>query len=134
MHPFSIINCNNDNCYFSLLEKKNNILETLIEPQTDTIESALAILENYCNDTLKNPYITFVGDSSEIYKNKIQEIFPLSKFANKEDNILNSYSLGIAGFNKYNSGVELEKLLPLYLKKPQAQKQLEEKLRQEGQV
>ncbi len=41
---------------------------------------------------------------------------------------LNSYHLGIAGLTKWNKN-EKEELLPFYLKKPQAQRQLEEKLK-----
>lgn len=45
---------------------------------------------------------------------------------------LNSYDLGLAGLNKFKSiGDSLEEVLPLYLKKPQAQRQLEEKLGKE---
>jgi hypothetical protein len=35
--------------------------------------------------------------------------------------------LGLAGFNKYNIGIYSTEVLPLYLKKPQAQRLLEEK-------
>ena len=37
------------------------------------------------------------------------------------------YALGLAGFNKYNIGIYSTEVLPLYLKKPQAQRLLEEK-------
>jgi len=43
-----------------------------------------------------------------------------------KNNILNSYYLGLAGFTKFQQKKQ-EELLPLYLKKPQAQRQLEEK-------
>ena len=45
----------------------------------------------------------------------------------ENENKLDSYFLALAGLYKYNSGVELEEILPLYLKKPQAQRLLEEK-------
>jgi len=125
----SMINCNNGNCYFALYENNKNTIIELIEPQTETIESALSILKSYCEDTLNTNLITFVGDGSEIYINIIKEFFPNANFANKELNILNSYNLGTAGFNKYLSNTETQEVLPLYLKKPQAQRQLEEKLK-----
>lgn len=127
---FSMIDCKNDNCYFALFQKENGMFETLIEPQADTVSSALSILENYCEDTLGNLSITFIGDGSEIYKNNIKEIFNNAKFAKESDNSLDSYSLALAGFYKYNSGIKLEEVLPLYLKKPQAQRLLEEKMEQ----
>lgn len=124
----SIIDCKNDNCYFALYEKKAGILENLIEPQAESIESCLSILKSYCEDTLENPSIYFVGDGSKIYKEKIQKTFSSGNFAISEYDVLNSYSLGLAGLDKYNNfGTTCENILPLYLKKPQAQRQLEEK-------
>lgn len=123
----SIIDCKNDNCYFALYEKKNDILETLIEPQAESVEACLSILKSYCDDTLENASIYFVGDGSEIHKGFIQETFPNAKFADSDLNNLNSYSLGIAGLSKFNNSSSSKEILPLYLKKPQAQRLLEEK-------
>lgn len=123
----SIIDCKNDNCYFSFYENKDGVLQNLIKPQAVSIESCITILKNYCNDTLENPIIHFVGDGSEIYENTIKETFKNTKFANSTSNVLNSYSLGLAGFDSFKSGINNNEILPLYLKKPQAQRQLEEK-------
>ncbi|MCI8444452.1 MAG: tRNA (adenosine(37)-N6)-threonylcarbamoyltransferase complex dimerization subunit type 1 TsaB [Clostridia bacterium] len=123
----SLLDCKNDNCYFAFYEKKNGILETLFEPQAETLQGALSILKSYCEDTLKNISITFVGDGSEIYQSSIKEIFPTAKFASQNQNVLNSYFLALAGLEHYHSGVELPEILPLYLKKPQAERQLEER-------
>ena len=123
----SIIDCKNDNCYFALYEKKNDILETLIEPQAESVEACLSILKSYYEDTLEKSSIYFIGDGSEIYRNFIQETFPFAKFADSDLNNLNSYSLGIAGLNNFKSGFISNEVLPLYLKKPQAQRLLEEK-------
>lgn len=124
----SMIDCKNDNCYFALFEENTQTIETLINPQAGSVESALSILNSYCTDTLSSNLITFVGDGSQIYKDKIISTFSTAKFADTNLNILNSYSLGLAGLNKYNSGFDACDILPLYLKKPQAQRQLEERL------
>ena len=124
----SIINAKNDNCYFALYEKsKDNTLQTLIEPEAENIDTTLSILNSYNLDTLDNKVISFVGDGSKVYKDKILEIFPNSIISDEKNDILDSYNLGLAGFDKYSSGEEIEELLPLYLKKPQAQIQLEKK-------
>lgn len=123
----SLIDCKNDNCYFALYEKKNDILENLIEPQAESIESCLSILKSYCEDTLETNFLTFIGDGSVVFQNKIKEVFLNANFANSSSNILNSYSLGLAGFDKYQCNTDIQEILPLYLKKPQAQRQLEEK-------
>lgn len=131
----SIIDCKNDNCYFALYELKNGIYTELIEPQAETIEATLSILNSYCDDNFETYSITIVGDGSKIYKDLISNRFKNLVFANDNDNLLNSYTLGLAGLTKFNSSIESEDVLPLYLKKPQAQRQLEEKeLRQKGQV
>ena len=124
----SIMDCKNNNCYFALYENRNGILETLIEPQAETIEATLAILKSYCEDNLEDVSISFVGDGSEIYQNQIKETFISTKFASQKLNVLDSYHLGLAGLEHYNSGCNFQEVLPLYLKKPQAQRQLEEKL------
>ncbi len=128
----SLIDCKNDNCYFALYEKKNNMLENLIEPQAENIESCLSILKSYCEDTLENLSLTFVGDGSVVFQNKIKKVFLNANFANSSLNILNSYSLGLAGFDKYQYNTAIPDILPLYLKKPQAQRQLEEKEKKES--
>ena len=96
----SVIDCKNDNCYYALYQFKNNSFVEIVSPCADSI----SILE-----TLKNKYtnITFTGD---VYGDK-----------------LNSYSLGLAGLDKYNNK-QFDDVLPLYLKKPQAQIQLEQGL------
>ena len=131
----SFLDCKNDNCYFSLLEKNNDIFETLIEPMADTVENALSIVKTYIEDNFSNvPSLFVIGDGSTIYKNEIKEFFNNINFANESKNILNSYSLGFAGFKKFSSHFyeENTEVLPLYLKKPQAQRQLEEKEKNRG--
>ena len=124
----SIMDCKNNNCYFALYEKKNNCFETLIEPQAESILGALAILKSYCDDTLENDFLKFIGDGSEIYKSNICEVFSNASFAETSLNWLNSYSLGLTGLAEFQIN-DFDEFLPLYLKKPQAQRQLEEKLK-----
>lgn len=126
----SILDCKNSNCYFALYERKENHYETLIEPQSNDIDSALAILKSYIEDNFNNNTITFIGDGSKIFKSQIIDIFKDAKIANDNLDFFNSYSLGICGFEKYMNGEYLdEEILPLYLKKPQAERLLEEKLK-----
>lgn len=124
----SIMDCKNNNCYFALYEKKNNCFKTLIEPQAESIIGTLAILKSYCDDTLENDFLKFIGEGSEIYKSNICEVFSNATFAETSLNCLNSYSLGLAGLAKFQIN-DFDEFLPLYLKKPQAQRQLEENLK-----
>lgn len=123
----SMIDCKNENCYFALYNFDNDIFEILEAPQNNSIYK--------CIDLLKNNYsgipITFVGDGSKIYMDLLKKDFENAIFLSDEENILNIYNLGLIGFDvfdKYNSkSLDLPPLLPLYLKKPQAQYQLESK-------
>lgn len=121
----SIIDCKNDNCYFALYEKKGKIFNCLIEPQAEDIKSTISILQSYCEDNLDNSPLIFVGDGLNIYKDILQSAFTNCSFANSNENTLNSYSLGLAGLNKYKENIDVNDILPLYLKKTQAQRNLE---------
>lgn len=107
----STIDCKNDNCYFALYELSNGNYTVLEQPCAKTVQEVLDLLgKKYTNKSIK-----FVGDG----------------IPTKSTNCyLNIENLGIAGFKKFESTEVInENVLPLYLKKPQAQKQLEEKLK-----
>ena len=130
----SMIDCKNDNCYFALYQKTDDGLDVLISPQAESVKTTLSILDTYIEDSNETGNIYFIGDGTINYKSDIEKAIPYSYFSNPKQNLLNSYYLGISGFDFYNSGIEattsdrqLNNILPLYLKKPQAQKQLEEK-------
>lgn len=107
----STIDCKNDNCYFALYELSNGTYNTLEEPSAKSITEVLDLL----NTKYKNKTINFIG-------NGIPE-----KCTNC---YLDVQNLGISGYKKFiNNSNNGENILPLYLKKPQAQKQLEEKLK-----
>lgn len=120
----SILDCKNDNCYFSLYKLIDSQYIEIIPPTADTITNALKICRQ---NHLVNTPITFVGDGSEIYQDLICHEFENENylFATSENNLLNSYYLGLAGLNKWKEN-KLDDVLPLYLKKPQAQRNLEE--------
>lgn len=105
----STIDCKNDNCYFALYELSNGIYNIIEEPTAKSVTEVLNLL----NTTYSNKNINFIGDGIP---------------SESTSYYLNVESLGIAGHKKFiNNGKIGENLLPLYLKKPQAQRQLEEK-------
>lgn len=107
----STINCKNDNCYFALYELNNGNYKILQAPKTDTVENVLDFLASIN----LGQTIHFVGDGLP---------------GKSTNNYLNVESLGIIGLKKYlDNNKQGTEILPLYLKKPQAQRQLEEKLK-----
>ena len=120
----SMIDCKNDNCYYAVYQLENGQYTLLESPKADSVENCLTFL----NYKYANSNITFVGDACEVYKDKIETAS--SKFILSNDKSLDNidvYALGIAGIHKYTQFGEDKNLLPLYLKKPQAQRQLEGK-------
>lgn len=107
----STIDCKNDNCYFALYELKNGVYSVLEEPCAKSVLDVTDLL----NTKYSDKSIAFVGDGIP------------SKSTNCYINVEN---LGIAGFKNFINSKPIdgsnENVLPLYLKKPQAQIQLEE--------
>ncbi len=118
----SLLDCKNENCYIGLFKKEGEAYNQLLMPFSASIGDALFIISKHLKENSK---ITFVGDGVEIFNSQILKAFPDSIIC--ENNTLNSYNLGIAGFYKFKNN-DVENALPMYLRKPQAQRELEEKL------
>ena len=116
----SLIDAKNENSYYGIFIKKDSLYTQERALSVANIDEILHILSTY-----EQP-ITFVGDGSIVYKEKISQKFSTSKFIEK--NNLSAYKLGIAGLLKYQS-TGLQSVIPLYLRKPQAERMLEEKLK-----
>ena len=101
------------NSAFSHIVKRNASFEN--------IEDLLAEIKS-----IKPEYdITFVGDGAIIYKDIILKHLPSSKFV--ENNNLSASKVGFAGFYNYLNQTAKEPM-PLYLRKSEAEKKMEEKL------
>lgn len=105
----SAIDCKNDNCYFALYELRNNEYVILEAPSAKTKQEVTDLLDSkYSNKEIK-----FVGDA----------------FSSKSlFNHLSVENLNLAALQKFTrNNFHGEEILPLYLKKSQAERQLEEK-------
>lgn len=113
----SLIDAKHDNVYYGLFyyDGSDYILKENLA--SNSLQDTIEHLKTY-----KSTPITFVGDGAISYKEKLQKQIPNSNFNNQND--LDSYYLGLAGIKKYQEG-NLEPFLPLYLKKSQAERQLE---------
>ena len=105
----SAIDCKNDNCYFALYELRNNEYVILEAPSAKTKQEVTDLLDSkYSNKEIK-----FVGD----------EFSSKSLF-----NHLSVENLNLAALKKFTrNNFHGEEILPLYLKKSQAERQIEEK-------
>ena len=121
----SLIDAKNDNCYWCICE---NIDGTYIIRRIFDINNIDDILGELKN--LKLEYnLTFVGDGAIIHKDTILEQLPNSIFC--QNNTISPTKLAICGLSHFKSGEDLGDLLPMYLRKSQAEIVLEEKLKKE---
>lgn len=118
----SLIDAKNSNVYIGLFNLKNNEYTQLGNLEFKTIDEAIDILKKL------NCPITFVGDGAVAHKDLLEATFQNCLFVDKNE--LSSYSLGIAGFETYKKGIQTS-LMPLYLRKSQAERTLEEKNKKE---
>ena len=119
----SIIDCKNNNCYFALYKKSGTTIKILQKPQAESLDNTIDILKK--NTSLP---ITFIGDGAITYRDLLQKSFVDCSFVEDHLNYIDCYNLGIAGYRNFNTNYNhSDNLLPLYLKKPQAEKQWEEK-------
>ena len=118
----SLIDAKNNNVYIGLFILVNNEYSQLSDLEFKTIDEVISLLKIY-----EKP-ITFVGNGAITHKNLLQDNFKNCLFIDK--NQLSSYSLGIAGLNTYKKGIQTS-LMPLYLRKSQAERALEENTNKE---
>ena len=118
----SLIDAKNDNVYYGLFEHKNGVYTQVGEFLADTIYNVTEILK-VCNKP-----VFFVGNGSTIYQDVLKS--NLDKNAIIENNEayigLNAYHTGRAAFDAFSKN-EIVPISPLYLKKSNAERELEEK-------
>lgn len=114
----SLIDAKNNNVYFGLYELNNGIYTNIEKPTFRAIDEVISILKTY------QEKICFVGDGSLSYKDILANNFTDCLFCQKNE--LSSVSLGIAGYNAHINNIETS-IMPLYLRKSQAERNLEEK-------
>jgi len=112
----SLIDAKNENVYFELYSITGNKASSVMAAECKNIYKLIEALKTYNN-------ICFVGDGSTIYHNLLSSNLVNTTFS--DYNTINSYSLGLAGLNAYNSGRK-DDLLPLYLRKSQAERAKEQ--------
>lgn len=118
----SLIDCKNNNCYYALYKKDNNSFTVISDSKADSIENCLELLKYKYSDS----NITFIGENINIFSESIKNTIKNYSLIPDNPSNLDTYTLGLAGIEKYQNNSD-EELLPLYLKKPQAQRQLENK-------
>lgn len=116
----SLIDAKKDNVYNEIFEDSNENHIVRRKASFENIDSLLLELQK-----LNLEYnLTFVGNGSVNYKEKISNYLPNSKFTSR--NNLSATNVGLAGFYNYKNGI-ISDIQPLYLRKSEAEQKLEEK-------
>lgn len=109
--------------YTCLYKGENGNLENLIDYSALEIEELVALLKE------KNEKVIFTGDAVNKHKEYIMENLPNATFAQIHLSIIRASSLGELGMKKLLNGEQDDlNSSPFYLKKPQAQRELEKRL------
>ena len=121
----SMIDAKNDNVYFGMFEKENNTLKQILELKADNIENIIEYLKKYHSSK-----IIFVGNGCEKHQYLLQKHFSKSTFVEDKHNKQTATSVGISAFYNYKNGNygDSNFLVPMYLKKSQAERALEGEL------
>lgn len=114
----TLIDAKNDNVYYGLFDLNNGAYKQIGNFDFKNIEEVISLLQQYSSP------ITFVGDGAIVNKDLIINNIDNCIFCDK--NNLSSFSLGIAGYDNYKKGIQTS-VMPLYLRKSQAERALEEK-------
>lgn len=117
----SLIDAKNDNVYYSMFSYDGTSYNQIGEFKSDSIQNILDDLFIY------DDKLIFVGDGSEIHRDKIAAVIRNAVFANPEQNLQTSISIAKSAYNKFKKGIygDSNSLLPIYLKKSQAERALD---------
>ena len=110
----SMIDARNNQVYCGVYDEKINKLEEYI---ADDIENVLEVLKRY-------DYISFVGDGAVLHRERISEKLAEKNINFSENNKQNAESLGIIAYKKINENefVDADSIVPVYLRKSQAER------------
>ena len=112
-----------ENVYTALYKNNNDNLEKITDYTAMDIDKLVDLLKN------KNEDVIFVGDGVYKHKQYICDNFPKAHFAPTHLNIIRASSLGELGLKLLKDGVyDDSNSSPIYLKKPQAERELERRL------
>lgn len=128
----SMIDAKNSNVYCGLYCNSNSGLTQIADLMAEPIDTVISKINTLVSNTDTNlKHIHFVGDGACIYqdilKQKISNV-PLA-FAQENQNEASGISIANCGYAKYKNGEYGTSaiLSPLYLRKSQAERELEEK-------
>lgn len=128
----SIIDAKNNNVYCGLYRYYNNCLNQmsdLIAEDIDTVISKINTMIHSFDNQFNQ--VIFVGDGATVHREKLEQDIGYDNlsFSTLEQNSANSISIATSAYMKYQNSEagDTHVLSPLYLRKSQAERELEKK-------
>ncbi len=112
----SLIDAKNNNVYYGFFEKKENNYKQIGKFEFDDINNMIDIAKKITKK------IFFVGNASILYKDMIKSQIQFAEFVQEEKNNLNARNIGIAAYNKRQEIVDSNHIMPVYLRKSNAER------------
>ena len=113
-----------ENVYTVLYKNEDGEFKNIMEPTPMELPDLLEMLKE------KNEEVIFTGDGLLKHKEYIKVNFPNAKFASNHVSLTRASSIGELGLNLLKQGIKDDpNSAPVYLKKPQAERELEKRMR-----
>ena len=113
-----------ENVYTALYKNEDGEFKNIMEPTPMELPDLLERLKE------KNEEVIFTGDGLLKHKEYIKVNFPNAKFASNHVSLTRASSIGELGLNLLKQGIKDDpNSAPVYLKKPQAERELEKRMR-----
>ena len=113
----SLIDAKNENVYCGFFKKENGIYNKIDDLIFDNINNIIELAKN------KNKKIIFIGNGSIVYKDVIESKMKKAEIIlDKEKNKLNARNIALAAYYKSNEAVDSNGLVPMYLRKSNAER------------
>ncbi|MBK5243269.1 tRNA (adenosine(37)-N6)-threonylcarbamoyltransferase complex dimerization subunit type 1 TsaB [Clostridium sp.] len=120
-----ILDALRDNVYTALYTFNDNKLNRISDYMNVSLDDLINILKE------KNCTTSFVGDGALKFKERLLGQLPNANYAPAHLNLAKASSLGELGLKSLLSGIDddIYSSVPMYLRKPQAEREYEEKMR-----
>lgn len=127
----SLLDARNHNVYAGFYTEHHQSLKPETPLLAENISTVLQTCKNIVEESTEIQKVIFIGDGANLYQEMIQQFMPEMHtiFLDNAYNQMSSISIAELGYMKYQNGEygDSSSLSPVYLRKSQAERALEEK-------